>query len=360
MSPIVIANKEREHHDKNGMQILEGSLVCSHSACQQEYPIIDGVPLLVPYVTQYVNDNFYHITLRGDISSHTSSILGDIAGPGAAFNEIRHYLSCYAWDHYADLAPVHESTDHGTTNHGTSNHGTTDDKTTPQRAQPGSIVACLQAGLGLYDRDIKGPVLDIGCAVGRTSFELAKQSNGLCLGIDLNFSMLRLAQRILTEGKLSYPLKRTGIVFDQQAYPLQFDNVENVDFWVCDAMALPFADEEFACVTALNVIDTVNSARDFLTSVRNTLQPEGTALISTPYDWQPPVPVRNWLGGHSQRGPEYDSSESVMRKLLGPGHPMTVDNLKIEGEIDRYPWTMRIHSRRTVCYESHIIACRKT
>jgi hypothetical protein len=52
--------------------------------------------------------------------------------------------------------------------------------------------------------------------------------------------MLRLASEVLRRGVVRYPRRRAGLVYDQREFPARFANIENVDFWACDATALHF------------------------------------------------------------------------------------------------------------------------
>jgi len=336
LSPLIIADIALQ----SGETILEGNLVCSNAQCQTVYPIIDAIPVIVHPVRKYINDNFYPITVRNDLSSLNESVLGDYSGPGAEFNSIRHYLSVYAYDHYGDLAPDKEFS------------------TSPLSTKPGSVVSCLHAGFSLVDDTISAPSLDIGCAVGRSTFEVARHSGGLTLGIDLNFSQLRLAQQVLLEGRIKFPLKRTGIVYDRHEYEVDIPHRSDVDFWACDASVLPFENDQFKFVSALNVLDTVNSPMMFLKSVSDVLIEKGQFLLSTPYDWSPPVPLQNWLGGHAPYKAHRGSSETVLRNRLSPQNPEV--KLAITAEIEHHPWQVRVHSRRTAHYDTHIIVCKKT
>lgn len=320
--------------------ILQGTLICSNQQCQTEYPIIDAIPVIIHPVRQYVNDNFYHITVRDDLAEQNESLLGDIAGPGADYNSMRHYMSTYCYDHYGDQAPQNEF------------------EALQNGAVPGSIVRCLNAGISMVDNTFKPPALDIGCAVGRSTFDVANHCNGLTLGIDLNFSLLKIAQKVLLEGRIRFPLKRTGIVYDRHEYDVEMPNSEDVDFWACDASALPFENEHFNFISALNVLDVVNSPMTFLKSVNDVLTTNGGLLLSTPYDWTPPVPMQNWLGGHAQRRPHKGSSETVLRNSLSMEQNSPL-NLTITAEIEHHPWQLRVHNRHMATYDTHIIACKK-
>lgn len=326
---------------EQGDTILQGNLICSDSGCRLEYPIIDGIPIIVNNIRKYLADNVFQINARDDLSPVVESILGDAVGPGTPFNVARHHLSTYGWGHYGDKAPASRA------------EAATGSDTT------GTVADCLSAGLRLLGAQAQAPLLDIGCAAGRTSFELAQRFSGLTLGIDLNFSLLRLAQRVLHTGVATFPLKRVGIVYDRQEYPVAFENKDKVDFWACDALALPFQEETFRFTSAMNVFDVVNAPRDLLVAMDRALATDGAAILATPYDWSASTPIETWVGGHSQRGLHGGSAEPLLRNMLSPGTAGAVGSLRIVGEVEEHPWNIRIHSRHSAQYVTHIVACRK-
>ncbi len=330
---------------RDGDTIVEGVLHCANSECMLEYPIIDRIPVLIPDIRAYISENVFHIVARDDLSETIESMLGDSIGPGTGYDSTRQHLSAYAWDHYADLDPAEPSQRFST-----------------EAAAPGSISRCIQQGLDLINRDFASPVIDLGCAAGRTAFEMAVRGARLVLGVDLNFSLLRIAQRVLTSGLVRYPRRRVGIVYDRREFPVQFANSANVDFWACDVLALPFPSDTFGLAVGLNVLDSVSSPRDFLASVGRVLGPEGSAILATPYDWSPAAtPMETWIGGHSQRGPLRGASEPILKSLLTPAaHPQSIDSMKITGEITDLPWYSRLHDRSTVAYSVHVIAAKAT
>jgi len=319
--------------------IREGILVCSNHQCLSEYPVLDGIPIIVANLRTYIAHNFLPVLCRDDLTETMESLLGDCFGPGSAFDSQRQYLSTYAFDHYGDLDPA---------------------ESTPRSVLPGSIIRLFRQGLMPAERTVRGPVIDIGCAVGRTSFELAEALDDIVLGIDLNFGMLKTAATILEKGFVSYPLRRGGIAFERRRFPATFEKAGNVDFWVCDATALPFADQTFSAGVSLNVLDCVWSPYDYLKEISRILIPGGNALMSTPYDWTAnATPIEAWLGGHSQRSEHKGSSPDILRSLLsGGGHPNTIEELELVSERD-LPWTLRLHDRSVMEYLVHLIVIRK-
>ncbi len=331
-----IAQVAREEND----HIIEGVLHCSNADCLREYPIVDGIPIIVANIRQYVSDNIAAISGRRDLCDLVESMLGDCCGPDAAFNQMRQYLSSYAWDHYGDLDPNERAGE----------------------PAPGSMHRNLNVGMQLADPLPPGPLIDVGCSVGRGSFALAERGQELVLGVDLNFAMLRMAAQVLRHGTVQYPRRRVGLVYDRREFPVQFANRECVDFWACDATALPFAEGVFSLAAGMNVLDCVNAPRDFLASLARVLKPGGKTVLTCPYDWsEAATPLETWLGGHSQRSPMAGSCEAVLRTLLTPGaHPRSINMLTLSVERDDLQWHVRLHDRSTMTYKLHLVVAART
>jgi SAM-dependent methyltransferase/uncharacterized protein YbaR (Trm112 family) len=333
--PLKVAQVEAEAKD----YIVEGVLHCTNRECQREFPIVDGIPILVANLRQYVSDNILSLYGRRDLSGFSETLLGDCCGPNSVFDTTRQHLSSYTWEHYGDLDP----------------------QETPDEPRPGSMLATLEAASELAQPLLPGPILDAGCSVGRAAFALAEKINELVLGVDMNFSMLRLASDVLRHGIVRYPRRRVGVVYERREFPVRFDNAEQVDFWACDATALPFPAATFALAVNLNVLDCVESPRELLLSIANVLRPGGKTVLACPYDWSPHATAfEAWLGGHSQRSPMEGASETVLRALLSPGeHPGAITTLRLTGERDGLPWNVRLHERSVMTYKLHMVAAMR-
>jgi SAM-dependent methyltransferase/uncharacterized protein YbaR (Trm112 family) len=365
---LTLARIEREQDE----HIIEGVLLCSNADCRREYPIIDGVPILLANLRHYIAEGLLPIYGRSDLGETLESIIGDCCGPASAFDQVRQYLSSYTWDHYGDLDPAEAQAE----------------------PRPGSMGRSLALGLDMAKPTPAGPCIDIGCSVGRGSFALAAPGDRLVLGVDLNFSMLRLASTALRDGVVRYPRRRTGIVYERREFKVAMPHAEQVDFWACDATALPFPAATFALATSMHSLDSVRSPHDLLESMGRALVPGGRAqkcaqdlcgsalrgsplrmtaeprldrcggraIIASPYDWHPAAtPIETWLGGHSQRTPAQGAPAEVLRALLRPGaHPSSLTTLALTDERDDIPWHVRLHDRSTMLYQTHLVVATRT
>ena len=305
-----------------------------------EYPIIDGIPILVPDLRAYVSQNILPIMARTDLDRTVESLVGDCCGPGSGIDTLRQHLSTYGHDHYGDLDPDQPpGGDHG----------------------PGAVVRLLNKALDLAGEDLpEGPVVDAGCAVGRGTFELAQRLDRPVLGVDLNFHMLRTAAMVMNHGRVNYPFRRVGLVYDRKSFPIHLPAKDRVDFWACDATCLPFGEKSMALAASLNLVDCVASPYDHLVCLAKILMPGGAALMTTPFDWSAnATPVEAWLGGHSQRWGLQGRSEAFLDSLLSGGsHPNCLQNLGIQASEEGFQWPVRLHDRSRVVYTTRVMALR--
>ncbi|MBU1558168.1 methyltransferase domain-containing protein [Patescibacteria group bacterium] len=314
--------------------IIEGILICSNKECLREYPIIDSIPIIVDDLRYYISHNIFSIMKRTDLSAVTESLIGDCCENDSIYNSYRYYISVYAFDHYENLKNGEK------------------DKS--------SIAKILNIAIQNLGNKTSGSIIDIGCSVGRSTFELADKFEDIVLGVDLNFGMLRLAKKILNEKKITYNRRRVRLVYDYENFPVNFAKTENIDFWACDALSLPFKSSTFSLALSLNVLDCVASPYDHLISIRNIVNQNGKIIITTPYDWGNATAIPSWIGGHSQRSEYKGLSELILKDLVeNKNHPMYLSNLKIISEIDDISWNVRLHDRSTINYQLHMMVLEK-
>jgi SAM-dependent methyltransferase/uncharacterized protein YbaR (Trm112 family) len=317
--------------------VSEGMLLCASPACQCEYPIIDGIPIITADVRAQVTHQLPVLRGRTDLSPLMDSLLGDCAGPDSDFVRARYQLSSYARGHYGDLDP---------------------DAPAPRE---GSLAALVEAAMAMLAARPAGAWLDVGCSVGRATFELAARTDDLVLGVDLNLAMLGVARRVALTGQVTHPLRRLGIVYDQRSFAAALGQRERVDFWACDAMALPLPDASVDGAVSFNVADCIASPLAHLIEIGRVLRPGAELALTTPYDWSENVtPLEAWIGGHSQRGPAAGESTAEMRRVLSDAVPASIDSgLRLAAEREALPWHVYVHARATMHYQVHAMVARR-
>lgn len=337
-SPITIGSifKGNDHF------VDQGILTCTNAQCMMEFPIIDGIPILVEDVRTYVANNVLPILQRNDLPPLIESIVGDCTGPGSLFNTARQHLSCYGFDHYGDFDPVEPEN---------------------PAMKPGSILTIFEKALQLPHAAPDEMIIDMGCAVGRTSFELAEVHDLPVLGIDLNFGMLKSATQILNNNRYVYPKRKTGVVFETRQFPVHFPRRDKVDFWVCDALNLPFKNNSFSFGLSFNLLDCVPNPVMLLMETTRIMKKNSDIILTTPYDWsEGATPYENWVGGHSQRTAYRGDPEKIFKTLFSSTNDRAAlcKEIKITTEIADIPWSVRLHDRSMVHYFLHMTGLKKT
>ncbi len=143
--------------------------------------------------------------------------------------------------------------------------------------------------------------LDLGCAVGRSSFELARRVPEV-LGIDISRSFIRTARKLQNRGKLGFKLLEEGCLTRNAVarVPAGIDKAR-VRFTTGDALRLPKGLGSFDLVLAANLIDRVPDPKRLLSKILPSLvRCGGLLLLTSPYTWSADfTPPANWLASHS-------------------------------------------------------------
>jgi putative 4-mercaptohistidine N1-methyltranferase len=156
--------------------------------------------------------------------------------------------------------------------------------------------------------------LDLGCAVGRTSFELSRWC-GEVVGIDLSRAFIRAARRMQRAGDLRI---RYAIEGERRGEALlrrpAGARPERVRFAEGDAMALSPRLGRFDLAVLVNLIDRVPDPAACLQTLAGRLNPGAQLVIASPYTWlEEYTPRERWLGGR-----EGQASFTALAEALGP------------------------------------------
>ena len=161
------------------------------------------------------------------------------------------------------------------------------------------VTQCVDVSkLGAHSRG-----LDLGCAVGRSTFELARWC-GEVMGIDYSAAFVSAAESVRVSGALEYQCTLEG----ELSKPLKAVRPEAIDpervrFEQGDAMALRSGLGKFDVVLMANLIDRLREPQRCLASLSALVSPGGQLVITSPYTWMEEyTPRENWLGGKLEGG----------------------------------------------------------
>ncbi|MFH2093493.1 MAG: methyltransferase domain-containing protein [Pseudomonadota bacterium] len=252
--------------------ILNGELCCP--VCEQTYAIKDGVAMVLPKES---------ITLLSDDSGYNSKGM----------------ISSYLWSHFCDL--LHDP-----------------DATQAYKVWSSSF------------KTAKGIGLDIGCSVGRLTFEMSPTHDQV-IGIDTSRSFIQKARQLLNRKRLDFELIIEGQITENRS--IEFNNgwqYDRIEFLVADAMALPFPNHFFSTIASINILEKVPDPLKHFTEINRVMTREKAMFIfSDPFSWDESVSSPDsWLSGTPQGKYQGRGIDTIKRIITGLDQimdpPMTV------------------------------------
>lgn len=162
--------------------------------------------------------------------------------------------------------------------------------------------------------------LDLGCATGRATFELATQFEHVT-GIDFSARFIGLALKLAQQGVLRYTMVNEGDLVSYQERTLTAMGLQavadKVEFWQGDACNLKPQFTGYDFILAANLIDRLYSPRQFLSAIHTRLNVGGVLMLTSPYTWlEEHTPREEWIGGYKQDG-ENVSTLDGLKTVLG-------------------------------------------
>ncbi|MGA7178001.1 MAG: 5-histidylcysteine sulfoxide synthase [Thiobacillaceae bacterium] len=157
--------------------------------------------------------------------------------------------------------------------------------------------------------------LDIGCATGRASFELARGFDHVD-GVDFTARFIRLALALKDKGEFSFQLPTEGELTEPRSIRLADLGLEDVaakvSFWQGDASNLKSLFNDYDLIFAGNLIDRLYSPRRFLESIHERLNDRGLLVLTSPYTWLEEFTAREeWIGGFKRHGQPVTTLEGL-------------------------------------------------
>jgi len=140
--------------------------------------------------------------------------------------------------------------------------------------------------------------LDLGCAVGRSSFELGRQFEEV-VGIDFSERFIAAAVRIQKQGAVTVRAPREGSATDELRLELPSGlRTDRVRFERGDACALRADLGTFDLVLMANLIDRLPDPAKCLARLPGLISSGGWLVLTSPYTWlEEYTPREKWLDG---------------------------------------------------------------
>lgn len=191
---------------------------------------------------------------------------------------------------------------------------------------------CAQICTQLIGDNNKEKALDLGCAVGRTSFELAREFNEV-IGVDLSTRFIQCAIDLKEKGNLDYQIIKEGELVSPLSANLSKLGLNrykhNVNFYQGDACNLGEQHKDYDLIFAGNLLDRLQDPEQFLKSIHNYLRIGGLLVMSSPYTLlEEYTPRKNWIGGYLENGKEISVLDGI-KNILKPHFSLSCDPIDV-------------------------------
>jgi 5-histidylcysteine sulfoxide synthase/putative 4-mercaptohistidine N1-methyltranferase len=188
----------------------------------------------------------------------------------------------------------------------------------------------------------RGRALDLGCATGRASFELARAFDHVT-GIDFSARFIRVGHELQEKGYTRYAIREEGEIMSFHEVVLAdlgLDDVrDRVEFWQGDAHNLKPQLTGYDLILAANLVDRLYDPARFLTRVHERLNPGGLLVITSPYTWlEEFTPRDKWLGGKKVDGENVTTLDGL--------HAVLDDRFRLRGEPRDVEFVIRETARK--------------
>lgn len=166
----------------------------------------------------------------------------------------------------------------------------------------------------------KRTALDLGCASGRSTFELAKVFDHVT-GIDFSARFIGQGVQLAQQGILRYTLTDEGELVSYKERTLNnlgLDHVKNkVEFFQGDACNLKPIFTGYDLILAANLIDRLYDPAKLLTGIHTRINIGGLLMITSPYTWLTEHTKKEaWIGGFKRDGENFTTLDGL-KEMLG-------------------------------------------
>lgn len=182
----------------------------------------------------------------------------------------------------------------------------------------GFPIRCVAECLDTHPLPPNARALDLGCAVGRSSFELARHCAEV-IGIDASNCFIETARALQKDAAIDFEFVEEGNLTNpaRAVVPPEI-NRQRVTFEVGDAQNLRGDLGKFEVVLLANLIDRLREPLRCLRQMPGLLKSGGQLIVTSPYTWlEEFTRCENWLGGFERDGALVATRETL-HSILSP------------------------------------------
>nr|WP_297401385.1 putative 4-mercaptohistidine N1-methyltransferase [uncultured Marinobacter sp.] len=188
--------------------------------------------------------------------------------------------------------------------------------------------ALADSAMDAMDGRSPGRALDLGCACGRTTFELARYFQHVD-GIDFSRSFVRACQDMAKNRQVRYARAEEGELVSFQERTLASLGLAEVTgrvaFHQGDACDLEPTYRNYDLVVAGNLIDRLYQPARFLTTIHERINELGLLVIASPYTWlEAYTPKDHWVGGFKRGGEDFSTLDGL-KEMLAPHFQLLIE-----------------------------------
>ncbi|MFT7043453.1 MAG: 5-histidylcysteine sulfoxide synthase/putative 4-mercaptohistidine N1-methyltransferase [Candidatus Azotimanducaceae bacterium] len=179
--------------------------------------------------------------------------------------------------------------------------------------------ACIEATMAVIGEGPRGRALDLGCAVGRSTFEFGRHFAHVD-GIDFSARFIQSAFQLKENGQVRYTIPTEGSLVDYQEKTLQemglADLTSDIEFSQGDATNLKPQFTDYDLIFAGNLIDRLYQPKLFLDRIKDRINDNGWLVFTSPYTWlEEYTDVEHWLGGIKVNGENFSTLDGLQAEL---------------------------------------------
>jgi putative 4-mercaptohistidine N1-methyltranferase len=179
-------------------------------------------------------------------------------------------------------------------------------------------VRCVRECLDPARLPPQSRALDLGCAVGRAAFELARHCAQV-VAIDYSHRFIAAARHLQEHGTIEFACPEEGDLARRVTarVPGGIDRAR-VAFEQGDAQRLRPDLGSFDVILMANLIDRLRAPRLCLEQLPDLLKPGGQLILTSPYTWLAEfTPRESWLGGFERDGRRVKTLDTL-QDILSP------------------------------------------